>query len=151
MTHRLTLLSICRSVTYILWSGLLLHILKTYLMEKCCTWDNGSVQLKDQPYKIYMGQRPIFHGPLILPYIIVIDKLFLYIKKWHRPGVFVSLQALALVMLAAKLKGLALPHPFILPINYVQVNMTDLLPELSYIISYRVFQSTIYLLSNCLA
>ena len=24
-------------------------------------------------------------------------KLFLYIKKWHRPGVFVSLQALALV------------------------------------------------------
>ena len=33
---------------------------------------------------MYVGQRPIFHGPLILPYIIVRLKLFLYIKKWHR-------------------------------------------------------------------
>ena len=47
--------------------------LEDYLMEKCCTWDNGSVSLKDRPCKIYVGQRPIFHGPLILPYIIVID------------------------------------------------------------------------------
>ena len=37
------------------------------------------------------------HGPLILPYIIVRLKLFLYIKKLHQPGVFVPLQALALV------------------------------------------------------
>ena len=35
------------------------------------SWDNGSVWLKDQPCKIYVGQWPIFHGPLILPYIIV--------------------------------------------------------------------------------
>ena len=35
---------------------------------------------------------------LILPYIIVRFKLFLYIKKWHQPGVFVSLRALALVI-----------------------------------------------------
>ena len=34
---------------------------------------------------------------MILLYIIVIDNLFLYIKKWRRPGVFVSLRALALV------------------------------------------------------
>ena len=42
-----------------------------------------------------------FHGPLILPYIIVRLKLFLYIKKWHWPGVFVPLWALALVLLSA--------------------------------------------------
>ena len=77
--------------------AILLHILKTYLMEKRCTWDNGSLWLKDRPCKIYVGQWPIFHGPLILPYIIVRLKLFLYIKKWHRPGVFVPLWALALV------------------------------------------------------
>ena len=67
-------------------------------MEKRCTWDNGSLWLKDQPCKIYVGQWPIFHGPLILPYIIVRLKLFLYIKKWHRLGVFVPLRALALVI-----------------------------------------------------
>ena len=60
--------------------AILLHI-KDYLMEKCCTWDNGSVRLKDRPCKIYVGWWPIFHGPLILPYVIVIDKLFLYIMK----------------------------------------------------------------------
>ena len=68
-------------------------------MEKCCTWDNGSLWLKDRPCKIYVGQWPIFHGLLILPYIIVRLKLFLYIKKWHRLGVFVPLRALALVLL----------------------------------------------------
>ena len=52
---------------------------------------------KDRPCKIYVGQRPIFHGPLILPYIIVRLKLFLYIKKWHQLGVFIPLRALALV------------------------------------------------------
>ena len=67
------------------------------LMEKRCTWDNGSLWLKDRPCKIYVGQWPIFHGPLILPYIIVRLKLFLYIKKWHRPGVFMPLRPLALV------------------------------------------------------
>ena len=61
-------------------------------MEKCCNWDKGSVWLKDQPCKIYVGHWPIFHGPLILPYIIVIDKLFLYIKRGRRPGVFVPLR-----------------------------------------------------------
>ena len=78
--------------------AILLHISKTYLMEKRCTWDNGSLWLRDRPCKIYVGQWPVFHGPLILPYIIVRFKLFLYIKKWHRPGVFVPLRALALVL-----------------------------------------------------
>ena len=35
---------------------------------------------------------------IILPYIIAIDKLFLYVKKLRRPGVFVSLRAFALVL-----------------------------------------------------
>ena len=72
-------------------------ILKT-LMEKCCTWDNGSVWLKDQPCKIYVGQWSIFHGPFAIYHCHRL-KLFLYIKKWHRPGVLVSLRALALLFL----------------------------------------------------
>ena len=95
--HSLTLPSVCRSVTYILWSSDFASYLEGYLMEKCCTWDNGSVWLKDRPCKIYVGQWNIFHGPLILPYIVVRLKLFLYIKKWHQPGVFVLLRAFALV------------------------------------------------------
>ena len=35
--------------------AILLHI----LMEKRCTWDNGSVWLKDRPCKIYVGQWPV--------------------------------------------------------------------------------------------
>ena len=99
MTHTLTLPSICRSVTYILWSSDFASYLEDYLMEKRCTWDNRSLWLKDRPCKIYAGQWPIFHGPLILPYNIVRLKLFLYIKKWHWPGVFVPLRALALVFI----------------------------------------------------
>ena len=95
------LTKICRSVTYILWSSDFASYLEDFLMEKRCTWDNGSLWLKDRPCKIYVGQWPIFHGPLILPYIIVRFKLFLYIKKWHRPGVFVPLRALALVFFQA--------------------------------------------------
>ena len=34
--------SICRSVAYILWSSDFASYLD-YLMEKCCTWDNGLV------------------------------------------------------------------------------------------------------------
>ena len=67
MTHTLTLPSICRPVTYILWSSDFASHLD-YLMEKRCTWDNGSVCIKERPCKIYMGQVPIFHGPLILAY-----------------------------------------------------------------------------------
>ena len=86
MTHTLTLPSICRSVTYILWSSDFASYLEDYLMEKRCTWDNGLLWLKDRPCKIYVGQWPIFHGPAILPYIIVRLKLFSYIKKWHPAG-----------------------------------------------------------------
>ena len=46
MTHRLTLQSICRSVTYILWSSEFASYLEDYLMEKCFTWDNGQCDSK---------------------------------------------------------------------------------------------------------
>ena len=45
--HTLTLPSICRSVTYILWSSDFASYLEDYLMEKRCTWENGSLRLKD--------------------------------------------------------------------------------------------------------
>ena len=67
-------------------------------MEKCCTWDNGSAWLKDWPCKIYLDQWPIFHGPLILPYVIIIEVNYFY-TLWNAggQGVFVPLRALALV------------------------------------------------------
>ena len=55
-------------------------------IEKRCTWDNGLLWLRDRPCNIYVGQWPIFHGPLILPYIIVRLKLFLYIRKMAPAG-----------------------------------------------------------------
>ena len=59
---RFCISSICRSVTYILWSS----DFASYLEDKRCTWDNGSLWLKDQPYKIYVGQWHILHVPLTL-------------------------------------------------------------------------------------
>ena len=55
MTHRLTLSSICWAVTYILWTSDFASYLEDYLMEKC-PWDNGSVLVKDQLFKIYVDQ-----------------------------------------------------------------------------------------------
>ena len=64
--------SLCRSLTYILWSSDLALCREDYLLQKKCTWDDRSVSLRDCPCKLYVGQWPIFHGPLILPYIIAI-------------------------------------------------------------------------------
>ena len=49
-------------------------------------FDNGSVWLKDRPCKIYVGQWPIFHGPFILPYIIVIDLNYFYNQEMAPAG-----------------------------------------------------------------
>ena len=46
MTHRLTLSSICKSVTYILWSSDFASYLEDYWMEKCCTWDKDRCDSK---------------------------------------------------------------------------------------------------------
>ena len=47
---------IASRLTYILWSSDFASHLEDYLMEKSCTWDNGSVGLKDRSCKIYVGQ-----------------------------------------------------------------------------------------------
>ena len=63
-TQRLTAWIICRSVTYISWSNDFAYILKTD------GWYNGSVWHKDWPHKICVCHWPVFHGPVILPYIL---------------------------------------------------------------------------------
>ena len=44
--------------------------IEDYMMDECHNWYNGSVWHKDWSHKIYIGQWPIFHGPVILPYIL---------------------------------------------------------------------------------
>ena len=61
---------ICRSVTNISCSCDFALYLKDYLMEKCRNWNIGSMWCKDLPYKMYVDQWPIFHGPVILSYIL---------------------------------------------------------------------------------
>ena len=39
-------------------------------MDYCCTGDIDSVWHKHWTETIYVGQWPIFHGPVILPYIL---------------------------------------------------------------------------------
>ena len=60
---------------YVCWN---INFSKDYLIEKYWPWNNGLVWHKDWPCKIYVGQWPIFHGPLILPFIIVIDLNYFY-------------------------------------------------------------------------
>ena len=45
--HQIDLSSICRSMTYILWSSNLASCLEDYLLLKSCTWDDRSVSLRD--------------------------------------------------------------------------------------------------------
>ena len=39
-------------------------------MDECYTWDVGSVWHKHWPAFMYIGQWPIFHSPVIFPYIL---------------------------------------------------------------------------------
>ena len=90
---KLTSSSICRSVTYILWSGDFASYLEDYLMVKCCTWDNGSVWHKDCGSVTYISwfiDSAFYHCH---------RQLFVYIKKWRQPVLFAPIQALALVKL----------------------------------------------------
>ena len=63
------LINRCGSVTYILWSSDFALCFEDYLMDEGHTW-YGSVWHKDWPHKIYIGRWPIFHGPVILTYIL---------------------------------------------------------------------------------
>ena len=53
--QRFTLLHLCRSVTYILWSNDFVMYLEDYLMDECCTGDI------DEACLWYFGIRDI--GP----------------------------------------------------------------------------------------
>ena len=97
MTLRLTLSSICRSVIYILWSSNFALYLEDYLTENCCTWNNGSVLLKDRPCNICGLVTYISLSIDFALYRCHRLILFVYIKRWCRLGLFVSLQALSLV------------------------------------------------------
>ena len=62
--------NICRSVTNISWSSDFALYLQDYLMDRCHNWNTGSMWCKDLPHKMYVGQWPTFHGPVILSYIL---------------------------------------------------------------------------------
>ena len=64
-TQRLTLPNIFRSGTYISWFSDFAWHLEDYLMDEGHTLDNGSMWHKDWLHQIYLGQWPIFHGPVI--------------------------------------------------------------------------------------
>ena len=59
-------LNVCGSVTYISWFSDFVFYREDNLMDLCCTGDIDSVWHKHWPETIYVGQRPIFHGPVIL-------------------------------------------------------------------------------------
>ena len=82
------------------------------LMEKCCTWDNGSVWLKVWPCKIYGSVTYISWSTDFALYYCHRLKLFIYIKNWLQSGIFVSLRALTLVITYANSEGPGEPaHP----------------------------------------
>ena len=60
----------CMSVTYTSWSRDFALYLEDYLMDKCHNWNSGSMWHKDLPHKMYVGQWPTFHYPVILSYIL---------------------------------------------------------------------------------
>ena len=70
VTHTLNWNDICRSVTYISWSSDFVLYLEDYLMYKCHNWNTGSMWCKNLPDKMYVGQWPTIHGPVILSYIL---------------------------------------------------------------------------------
>ena len=70
VTQTLNCNYICRSVTYISWSGGFALYLEDYLIGNCHNWNIGPISYKDLPHKMYVGQWPTFHGPVILPCIL---------------------------------------------------------------------------------
>ena len=63
------------SVTYISWSSDFALYLEDYMMDKCHNWNTGSMHslqdvMQDLPDKMYVGQWPTFHVPVILSYIL---------------------------------------------------------------------------------
>ena len=57
-------------VTYISWFSDFTLYLEYYLLDKCHTWDITSMQPNEWPLTISRSLWPIFHGSVILPYIL---------------------------------------------------------------------------------
>ena len=75
-------LNVCGSVTYISWSSDFVLYLEDYLMDGCCTGDIDSVWHKHWTETIYVSQWPIFHAPVILPYILTIWWTNVIMEYW---------------------------------------------------------------------
>ena len=71
-TQKLNWNFICRSVTYISCSSDFALYLEDYLIDKCHNWNIESKWGKDLPDKMCVGQWLMFHGPVILSYILKI-------------------------------------------------------------------------------
>ena len=80
MTQRLTSSSICRSVTYILWSSDFASYLEDYLMEKYCIWDNGSVTQRSTLQNI-CGSVTYISGSIDYALYLVIHLNYFYILR----------------------------------------------------------------------
>ena len=61
-------ISVC--VTYISWFSDFALYLEYYLLDKCHTWDITSMWPNEWPLTISRSLWPIFHGSVILPYIL---------------------------------------------------------------------------------
>ena len=57
-------------MTYISWFSDFALYLEYYLLDKCHTWDNSSMWPNEWPLTISRSLWPIFHGSVILPYIL---------------------------------------------------------------------------------
>ena len=70
MTRLLTSEYISLGVTYISWFSDFALYLEYYLLDKCHTWDITSMRPNEWPLTISRSLWPIFHGSVILPYIL---------------------------------------------------------------------------------
>ena len=70
MTRLLTSKYISVGVTYISWFSDFALYLEYYLLDKCHTWDISSMWPNEWPLTISRSLWPIFHGSVILPYIL---------------------------------------------------------------------------------
>ena len=61
----------CRSIAYIYFIVQWFCLISWRLvMDKCHNWNIRSMWCKDLPHKMYVGQWPTFHRPVILSYIL---------------------------------------------------------------------------------
>ena len=78
--------------------AILLHILKTIWWRNIVLGIMDHCDTKSDLVK-YVWVSDLYFMVHLFYLISLSDQLFLYIKKWHQPGVFVPLRALALVLI----------------------------------------------------